>query len=260
MKFRFTLLSALGAFGFSGLALAQFESPSAVPSGLERPAAAQLAGERSRLMVQMSQLAAMLAAHNSGCSQVRSDDVAAIRSCQSSQANVQASISRYNADLANYESRLQTAQSAWPTDLDTMTVDARGRIGEQFAGLPVYKEIASSPGRVAWLRGMDAVARRDWELAAAWFGTAKLRDPSNAAIGRATNLAIWTRDKLRSPKSAKPQIVVPKPADLELMRGAFEEAAAKLWNSLSLAERQRLHASDARDKADRDLLYGPIKN
>lgn len=59
-------------------------------------------------------------------------------------------------------------------------------------GLPRLEEVENSPGYEAWLRGMDAVVKRDWVLAAAWFGTAQLRDPTNGAFQRAVELSVWT--------------------------------------------------------------------
>jgi len=85
-------------------------------------------------------------------------------------------------------------------------------------GVPRLEEVENSPGYEAWLRGMDAVVRRDWVLAAAWFGTAQLRDPTNAAFQRATELSEWTRDfYLRPEARASAALRVPEDQDLVLL-------------------------------------------
>jgi hypothetical protein len=78
--------------------------------------------------------------------------------------------------------------------------------------------VEHSPGYEAWLRGMDAVAQHDWELAAAWFGTARLRDPDNAALRRAVEISEWTRDFYRRPDArAAAALQLPQDADLALL-------------------------------------------
>lgn len=85
-------------------------------------------------------------------------------------------------------------------------------------GVPRLEEVEGSPGYQAWLRGMDAVVRRDWVLAAAWFGTAQLRDPANAAFQRATQISEWTRDfYLRPEARASAALRVPQDQDLALL-------------------------------------------
>lgn len=85
-------------------------------------------------------------------------------------------------------------------------------------GLPRLEEVENSPGYEAWLRGMDAVVRRDWILAAAWFGTAQLRDPTNTAFGRAVELSEWTRDfYLRPQARVVTAMRAPTNDDLELL-------------------------------------------
>lgn len=94
---------------------------------------------------------------------------------------------------------------------------------------PSIDGMERSPGFEAWLRGMDAVVAQDWQLALAWFKTAKLKDPLNPTLGRAVDLAEWTwqgrkRAALQAskpasndaPKNAKLQSS-PKNEDLELL-------------------------------------------
>lgn len=88
---------------------------------------------------------------------------------------------------------------------DPMVVDARNR-GSLPPGVPRLEEVENSPGKEAWLRGMDAVVQRDWQLATAWFQTALQRDPTNPALGRAVELAKWTweRQKGTNPQGGTP--------------------------------------------------------
>jgi hypothetical protein len=85
-------------------------------------------------------------------------------------------------------------------------------------GVPRLEEVENSPGYEAWLRGMDAVVNRDWVLAAAWFGTAQLRDPTNAAFQRAVDISVWTRDFYQRPEArAASALRVPEDSDLALL-------------------------------------------
>lgn len=110
-------------------------------------------------------------------------------------------------------------------------VNARGR-GQPIPGLPRLELMENSPGREAWLRGMDAVATRDWRLALAWFQTAQLRDPGNAALARAIILSSWTLQN-REATAAQPggagqgALQVPSEQDLELIFGSRLQAPAQ---------------------------------
>ena len=101
------LLVALAAF--AGTARAQIDQPPAIPGEMETSVARSLAAERATLVDRMNALLARIRAHNGQCGQVRSDDAAAIRACQASQAGVNADIAAYQAALAAYEGRLRTA-------------------------------------------------------------------------------------------------------------------------------------------------------
>ncbi|MDX2275885.1 MAG: tetratricopeptide repeat protein [Hyphomonadaceae bacterium] len=112
---------------------------------------------------------------------------------------------------------------------DTSVVDARGPIGRQYSELPRLEEVENSPGREAWLRGMDAIANSDYELAAAWFGTALQRDPTNAALARGLDGTTFVRDQRRlraagfANGQGSTQIVAPDAADISLL---FADSAA----------------------------------
>ncbi len=114
----------------------------------------------------------------------------------------------------------------------------------------------NSPGYQAWLRGMDAVAQHDWELAAAWFGTAQLRDPNNEALQRAVDLAEWTRDFYRRPDArAAASLQLPQDADLDLLFDPHPLPAQ--LPGMTPEERQRVaiaHSSNTPLPEDLDLL------
>lgn len=107
---------------------------------------------------------------------------------------------------------------------DPMVVDARTN-PSVLAGLPRLEEVENSPGRDAWLAGMAAAAESDWNVAVPAFETALQKDPGNAALARAVELARWTRDRRTSsgelvasaPEAEKKAIVVPQDADLEFL-------------------------------------------
>lgn len=101
--------------------------------------------------------------------------------------------------------------------------------------IPPFQEVDNSPGREAWLRGIDAAARGDWELAAAWFGTARLRDPNNPALGRAVELAEWTRNFYRTNarRPADQQGVVAQRTEMEsALRVPRDEDLALLFRDI----------------------------
>lgn len=100
--------------------------------------------------------------------------------------------------------------------------------------VPCLEEVENSPGYEAWLRGMDAVVRRDWILAAAWFGTAQLRDPDNVAFRRAVDISEWTRDfylrgearqvaAMRAPTDEDLALLFPTPTPEQLPEATPEE-------------------------------------
>lgn len=89
-------------------------------------------------------------------------------------------------------------------DAPSDPVDARGVLVSLPPNLPRLEQVEHSPGRDAWLRGMDAVRLHDWELATAWFQTAQLRDPHNEALHNAVVLSEWTRAYYRQAHSGQP--------------------------------------------------------
>lgn len=123
--------------------------------------------------------------------------------------------------------------------------------------VPRLTEVENSPGYEAWLRGMDAVMRRDWTLAAAWFGTAQLRDPENQALGRAVALSEWTRDFYRR-QSARTIAVLQAPteADLELILPSVRTSPPEAAPNLTPEERRHMDmAQRANSPAIEDLDF-----
>lgn len=148
-----------------------------------------------------------------------------------------------------------------PVHTDTSVVDARGHIGSQFSNLPRLEEVENSAGRQAWLRGMDAVANSDYELAAAWFGTALQRDPTNAAIARMVDGTSFVRDQRRvraangALVSSPPEtLTAPTDADLELLREDIEAGAWQIWETMTVQERSSLRVLDVEDAQYREML------
>jgi hypothetical protein len=112
---------------------------------------------------------------------------------------------------------------------DPMVVDARGR-GALPPGVPRLEEVENSPGQEAWLRGMDAVVQRDWQLAQAWFETALQRDPTNLALGRAVLLARWARE---GPQPERPAGAASSPPPTSSAPLQDRAAPLRKWDALA---------------------------
>jgi hypothetical protein len=126
-----------------------------------------------------------------------------------------------------------------------MTVDARG-LGALPPGVPRLEEVENSPGKEAWLRGMDAVVQHDWQLALACFQTAQQKDPTNAALGRAVDLAKWTWERQKAasaqPQRAKSEPPVPNPvtaAEMARLEAVLDKAFESLDPSIAPVEADR---------------------
>ena len=72
----------------------------------------------------------------------------------------------------------------------TTIVDARGQTVD--LRLPIPELMLNSPALGEWRKAMDAVAKRDWAVAAAWFKQGLIKDPANDALLRAADLADFT--------------------------------------------------------------------
>jgi tetratricopeptide (TPR) repeat protein len=160
--------------------------------------------------------------------------------------------------------------SALVTSNDPMVVDARNR-GALPPGVPRLEEVENSPGKEAWLRGMDAVVQRDWKLALAWFQTAQLRDPTNAALGRAILLAQWaiegpsvppTKQGVSQPTRTEPPAPVkpidpPTAAEMARLEAALDKMMEKQTETviaeLATLEAKRLAELQAVERANLTL-------
>ena len=120
--------------------------------------------------------------------------------------------------LPDDEPRLRGLDDPAPAKSAVVKKDAAKKTGPP--DFPGIDGIERSPGHEAWLRGMDAVVAQDWQLALAWFKTAKQKDPLNPVLGRAVQVAEWTWDARKSAalRSATPRLMdAPKNEDLELL-------------------------------------------
>ena len=59
-------------------------------------------------------------------------------------------------------------------------------------------ELARSPAADRIAKGFQAVTKRDWPVALAWWQEALLRDPHNAALKRSVDLAQWMVDRRKA--------------------------------------------------------------
>ena len=85
--------------------------------------------------------------------------------------------------------------------LTTSVVDARGQTVD--LRLPIPEQILNSPALGEWRKAMDAVAKRDWAVAAAWFKQGLNKDPANDALIRAADLADFTLRQRQQEEGAK---------------------------------------------------------
>lgn len=83
-----------------------------------------------------------------------------------------------------------------PTN-DPMVVDARvPRDGAYLTNQ--VPELKNSPAADRITKGFQAVIKRDWPVALAWWQDALKRDPNNAALKRSVDLAQWMVDKRKA--------------------------------------------------------------
>jgi hypothetical protein len=168
-----------------------------------------------------------------------------------SAAQARAAASAAQARAAALAAAAVPRVTARPVNMDSSVVDAREasrrRAGRPLDGLPRLELMENSPGREAWLRGMDAIVHRDWPLALAWFRTAQRLDPTNPALARAVILAAWTMDRQRP-------LDLPGVSDYEMFfvdRSAVPAAAAAARQPYDSSGLQLPVASDA------EFLFNP---
>ena len=93
--------------------------------------------------------------------------------------------------------------------------------------------MVNSPALGEWRKAMDAVQKRNWQLAAAWFKQGLNKDPANDSLIRAAGLADFTMEQRKQEEAAK--------GALQLLDQAFA-------------------ARDAGDRARHDLILAKIRN
>jgi tetratricopeptide (TPR) repeat protein len=136
------------------------------------------------------------------------------------------------APLPSPKPPVQIAAAPPPAEtVPTSIVDARGQTVD--LRLPIPEQMLNSPALGEWRKAMDAVTKRDWAVAAAWFKQGLNKDPANDALLRAADLADWTLDQRKQEESAK--------GALQLIDQAFA-------------------ARDAGDFARQDAILAQIRN
>jgi tetratricopeptide (TPR) repeat protein len=83
----------------------------------------------------------------------------------------------------------------------TSIVDARGQTVD--LRLPIPEQMVNSPALGEWRKAMDAVTKRDWAVAAAWFKQGLNKDPANDALIRAAGVADWTLAQRKQEEEAR---------------------------------------------------------
>jgi tetratricopeptide (TPR) repeat protein len=94
-----------------------------------------------------------------------------------------------------------TAEGASADPVPTSIVDARGQTVD--LRLPIPEQMLNSPALGEWRKAMDAVQKRDWAVAAAWFKQGLNKDPANDALLRAADLADFTLRQRQQEEAAK---------------------------------------------------------
>jgi tetratricopeptide (TPR) repeat protein len=140
------------------------------------------------------------------------------------------------------------AAEAVPTSI----VDARGQTVD--LRLPIPELMQNSPALGEWRKGMDAVTRRDWAVAAAWFKQGLNKDPANDALLRAADLADFTLRQRQQEEAAK--------GALQLIDQAFaaRDAGDFLRQDAILAQiRNDPHYQDPDAQRWRDLVFAHLE-
>ena len=148
-----------------------------------------------------------------------------------------------------------TVATVAPASVDpapTSIVDARGQTVD--LRLPVPEQMLNSPALGEWRKGMDAVLRRDWQLAAAWFKQGLNKDPANDALIRAAGLADWTFQQRQQEAAAS--------GALRLIDQAFEVRDAgdrKRYDTILAEIRNDPHYQDPKARRWRDLVFARLE-
>jgi tetratricopeptide (TPR) repeat protein len=139
------------------------------------------------------------------------------------------------------------AAEAVPTSI----VDARGQTVD--LRLPIPEQMLNSPALGEWRKAMDAVQKRDWAVASAWFKQGLTKDPANDALLRAADLADWTLGQRKQEEAAK--------GALQLLDQAFaaRDAGNRARHDAILAQiRSDPHYQDPNAQRWRDLVFAHL--
>ncbi|HEX6102441.1 MAG TPA: hypothetical protein VF031_05285 [Alphaproteobacteria bacterium] len=136
--------------------------------------------------------------------------------------------------------------------MPTSIVDARGQTVD--LRLPIPEQMLNSPALGEWRKAMDAVMKRDWAVAAAWFKQGLNKDPANDALLRAADLADWTLGQRRQEEEAKGALLLIDQAFAARDAGDFTRQDA------ILAEiRNDPHYQDPGAQRWRDLVFAHLE-
>lgn len=193
-----------------------------VPGDLSPPESEYLLAKRELFSAQREAFLTQAKSHNQRCHDVPLDSPEA-RDCAAARDRLTGELAKLQqaADALNVEigGAVGRAALAEKRRAEQMVTDiSHGAMASLPPDFPRIEEIENSPGIEAWRRGMDAAMNHDWQLALAWFKMAQQKDPGNAALGRAVELAQWTWDE-RQKKAPTPESPVqhPKAEDLQYL-------------------------------------------
>ena len=136
--------------------------------------------------------------------------------------------------------------------VSTSIVDARGQTVD--LRLPIPEQMLNSPALGEWRKGMDAVQRRDWQLAAAWFKQGLNKDPANDALLRAAALADWTLSQRKQEEAANGALML-----LDQAFAARDAGDLKRRDAILAEIRNDPHYQDPSAQRWRDLVFAHLE-
>lgn len=196
------LALCLLAVGVSCGAGAQVPAVPDLPGNLPVEASRKLLAQRDQFAARRESFLSEGKAHNQRCRDVPLDTPEAT-ACAAARNRLAAELVRLRQASAALQAEIggETGRAALAEKrrAEQMVTDiSHGAAALLPPDFPRIEEIENSPGVEAWRRGMDASINHDWPLALAWFQTARQKDPENAALGRAVELAQWISDQRRN--------------------------------------------------------------
>jgi hypothetical protein len=136
--------------------------------------------------------------------------------------------------------------------VSTSIGDARGQTVD--LRLPIPEQMLNSPALGEWRKGMDAVQRRDWQLAAAWFKQGLNKDPANDALLRAAALADWTLSQRKQEEAANGALML-----LDQAFAARDAGDLKRRDAILAEIRNDPHYQDPSAQRWRDLVFAHLE-